>query len=99
MLSSIGGSAKISMRIEDIENDISELKLEERALKILRDNEDYSVRDRFEIGRQIAGIGERITALTLQITALTNKEVELMKEKALAGMARNYLSQPSILIS
>ena len=61
------------------------MKDERRALKKEREGEELSLKDRLEIGRQMAGIGEQITALTLE-------KVEVMKEKAIAGMVRNYLS-------
>jgi hypothetical protein len=81
-LLSIGGS---NDPIEAIKEKISDLEDELQCLKQERKGDALSLTDRLEIGREMVGIRE-------QITALTNEKVELMKEKALAGMARNYLS-------
>ena len=93
ILSSIGG---ISKRIKDILKNISELEVERKDLKEERGGgellEKFRLEHRLAIGLEITALINEKHALTLQITALTYAKVELMRVKALAGMARSYLS-------
>ena len=82
---SIGGSTEPKDLIEVIRNDLDAVREEIAKLEGKRDKIDIS-------DPMYMIMSQEITALTLQIAALINKEVELIKEKALTGMARNYLS-------
>ena len=73
-----GGSTEPKDLIEVIRNDLDAVREEMAKLKEKRDKIDIS--------------DPMYMIMSQEIIALTNKEVEVMKEKALAGMARNYLS-------
>ena len=79
-----------------IGQEIAGLQAKEMQLFAVIRNDLDAVRE------EIAKLGEKRDKIDIsdpmymimsqEIIALTNEEVELMKEKALAGMARNYLS-------
>jgi hypothetical protein len=82
-LLSIGGS---NDPIEAIKEKISDLEDELQCLKQERKGDALSLTDRLEIGREMVGIREQITALTNKEVALTNEKVALTnKEVALTN--------------
>ena len=80
---SIGGSTEPKDLIEVIRNDLDAVREEIAKLKEKRDKIDIS-------DPMYMIMSQEIIALTNKEVALTNEKVELLK--ALAGMARNYLS-------
>jgi bacterioferritin (cytochrome b1) len=75
---SIGGSTEPKDLIEVIRNDLDAVR--EKITKL------EEKRDKIDITDPMYMI------MSQEIIALTNEKVELMKEKALAGMARNCFS-------